>query len=309
MGSPLLVLAIIVVLLVVLVATSIRVVAANERLVVFRMGRVDPSGVHGPGRTFLVPIIDRAISVSLEPQHAELDAVPLLTADGRGVSADLDLRYRVVDPLSFAVRVPEPVQAGLRVLTRTAIAPAVGQLALGDALDRAILEAAVVPAIDECLTLAGAPGASARVTRVRTTVVDEAAEQGALIGLGAKWLLPDPDTAGSRTFPGDVAWAARRVGRMARWQAVLVAALAVGVQLIGFAGLPPWSPLSLIFGLFIGVIAVPLVELRSDTGGVYRKSGARRTAIWIAMVALWGAITFGALLLIAIAAGLDRVRL
>ena len=67
MGSPLLVLAIIVVLLVVLVATSIRVVAANERLVVFRMGRVDPSGVHGPGRTLLLPIIDRAISVSLEP--------------------------------------------------------------------------------------------------------------------------------------------------------------------------------------------------------------------------------------------------
>ena len=44
-------------------ASSIRVLKEDERLAVFRLGR--QVGVRGPGRVFLLPIIDKGIRVNL----------------------------------------------------------------------------------------------------------------------------------------------------------------------------------------------------------------------------------------------------
>ena len=64
--------------------SPIRVLKDDERVVMLRLGRV--AGVAGPGRVFLLPIIDKAIRVNLG------ESVP----GWRGMSKD-ELEKRIVE--------------------------------------------------------------------------------------------------------------------------------------------------------------------------------------------------------------------
>ncbi|HEX9091777.1 MAG TPA: SPFH domain-containing protein, partial [Anaerolineales bacterium] len=59
-----------VVLAIILLASAIRVVPEYVRLVVFRLGRC--IGAKGPGIVFLIPIVDRGVSVDLREQVREV---------------------------------------------------------------------------------------------------------------------------------------------------------------------------------------------------------------------------------------------
>jgi regulator of protease activity HflC (stomatin/prohibitin superfamily) len=61
----LIVVIVVAVLLLFFAATSVRIVAQWERMVVKRFGQTNPGLVRGPGLRFLIPFVDEGIKVDL----------------------------------------------------------------------------------------------------------------------------------------------------------------------------------------------------------------------------------------------------
>ena len=159
-------------------------VRADERLVLVRMGRIDQRP-RGPGRVFLLPIIDRGVVLSLAPHRLRLDAVPARSSEGRGVAVDVEIEYRIVDPVAFVTQYITPAEVGLRIAVRGLLNHLSGARTYGDALDRAALEAEARPYVIRDLERAGACDVELRVRSVEGREIPEAEEDARLIKLGA----------------------------------------------------------------------------------------------------------------------------
>jgi len=57
--------------LLVTILSSMRVLAENERGVIFRLGRALPTA-KGPGVVFIIPFVDRLFVVKIAPQRLEI---------------------------------------------------------------------------------------------------------------------------------------------------------------------------------------------------------------------------------------------
>jgi hypothetical protein len=290
--------------LAVMAARSVRLVGSAERLVVFRFGRADPSMVRGPGRTFLLPVLDRGVLVTLEPQVIDLTDVPAVSVDGRGISADLVIAWRVVDPLRFAVRTIPPPAVGIRLLARTKLRAVAAGVSVGDVLSAGWLEGEVGPAIEEALILSGATQPSVRVTNVRVATISEAEEAAVLERLGAHQLRPDPDTGGSHTLTGDLVWGLGRLGRMTRWAIFSVPIATIAIQVFHVFPFQPMTRESLFAGVALGLGISPWLDI-PDAYGMHQRIGWPRTIVWWLAALLWFAAALGVIALIGIAAGLD----
>ncbi len=93
----------VVILLVVFLASAIRIVNEYQRLVVFRLGRC--IGTKGPGLVILIPIIDRAVKVDLREQVREVPHQVSITKDNAPISIDFLWYYKVMDPTLSVVGV------------------------------------------------------------------------------------------------------------------------------------------------------------------------------------------------------------
>jgi len=100
--SPLIVIAI---LVVIFLATSVRIVPEYQRAVIFRLGRV--IGAKGPGLFILVPIIDRMVKVDLRTVTLDVPTQDIITRDNVSVSVDAVVYFRVVDPVRAIVDVED----------------------------------------------------------------------------------------------------------------------------------------------------------------------------------------------------------
>jgi regulator of protease activity HflC (stomatin/prohibitin superfamily) len=104
-----------------LVWSSLHVVREDQRMVVFRLGRTNESFVRGPGLVFMLPIIDRGLVVDTGEQTMRLDQLGAATNDGRGITLDVTLRYRIVDPLVSALA-PGPLDRAVPMGLQNALA-------------------------------------------------------------------------------------------------------------------------------------------------------------------------------------------
>jgi len=111
--------------------TSVKVVRESRRLVVFRLGQC--IGAKGPGLVYLVPFVDRAVSVDLGEALIEIRPVICPTQDSESIAMDLFLRWRILDPAKAVLAVADVTSALRRVAAATACS-IVGAMALGDAL-------------------------------------------------------------------------------------------------------------------------------------------------------------------------------
>src|SRR5262245_33350781 len=82
--------------LVALVASSIKVVREYERLVVFRLGRL--VGPRGPGVAIVIPGIEKAVRVDLRTVTMDVPAQDVITKDNVSVKVNAVLYFRVLDP-------------------------------------------------------------------------------------------------------------------------------------------------------------------------------------------------------------------
>ena len=194
-SGPLILIAVAVVV-VLAIAMSVRRVKPDDRLVVFRMGRTNESLVLGPGWVFLIPIVDRPVTVTLRPQHFVIENLPARTADERDIGVDLDLRLRIHDPLRFVVAIITPAELGLRGLARTTVKRVAAGMSVGDTLTSGRLEDALRPALEGLLAERGCAEIEISLARVRALRVVEEDERITLAMWKAAGLPPVPDVTG-----------------------------------------------------------------------------------------------------------------
>ena len=122
-----------VVLVLVLAAYSVRVVREPMRLVVFRVGNV--IGAKGPGLVWLWPFIDRAVTVDQREQVREIPHQTSITKDNAPISIDFLWYYKVFDPTLTVVGVANFELAAQGIATTT-LRSVIGGIALDDVLSQ-----------------------------------------------------------------------------------------------------------------------------------------------------------------------------
>jgi len=130
MGSifPMIVLAIFVLII---IASSVRIVNEYERGVVFRLGRY--VGVRGPGLILLIPFIERMVKVELRVVTMDVAQQECITMDTVTVKVDAVVYFRVMKPESAILNVEQYIRA-TSLLCQTTLRNVVGQSDLEDLL-------------------------------------------------------------------------------------------------------------------------------------------------------------------------------
>lgn len=125
------VLVVIVALILLFLASAIRIVPEFQRLVVFRLGRL--LATKGPGLILLIPIVDKATRVDLREFFLEIPRQDSITKDNASISVDFITFYKVVDPQMSVVQVANFAGAA-QALASTTLRAVIGDIPLDDVL-------------------------------------------------------------------------------------------------------------------------------------------------------------------------------
>ncbi len=123
----------IILVVIIFVASAIKVVPEYQRLVVFRLGRC--IGGRGPGLVILIPFVDRAVRVDLREQVREIPAQTSITLDNAPISIDFLWYYKVFDPVESVLQVGNFEMAAQGIATTT-LRSVIGGIALDDVLSQ-----------------------------------------------------------------------------------------------------------------------------------------------------------------------------
>jgi regulator of protease activity HflC (stomatin/prohibitin superfamily) len=96
MGVALAVIGVIAILILILLAASIRILREYERGVIFRLGRLIAQ--KGPGLILLIPIIDQMVRVDLRTVTLNVPPQEVITKDNVTVRVNAVAYFRVIDP-------------------------------------------------------------------------------------------------------------------------------------------------------------------------------------------------------------------
>ena len=102
-------LGVVVAILLVLVATSIRILREYERGVVFMLGRFWK--VKGPGLVLLVPVVQQMVRVGLRTVVLDVPPQDVITRDNVSVKVNAVVYFRVVDPEKAIIQVERYLDA------------------------------------------------------------------------------------------------------------------------------------------------------------------------------------------------------
>jgi regulator of protease activity HflC (stomatin/prohibitin superfamily) len=117
----------------VILTMSVRIVPEYRRLVIFRLGRC--LGARGPGLIFLIPFVDRGVSVDLREVYFDVPPQTCITADNASVSIDFLVYDKVIDPKRSVLEV-EDFTGAARGLAITTLRAVVGAMDLDDVLSK-----------------------------------------------------------------------------------------------------------------------------------------------------------------------------
>jgi regulator of protease activity HflC (stomatin/prohibitin superfamily) len=121
------------VLLVVLLALSVKIVKEYQLLMVFRLGR--SIGTKGPGLVILIPVIDKAVWVDMRELYLEIPHQTAITEDNASISIDFIVFYRVVDAVMSVLKISDFAGAAQNIAATT-LRSVVGDMSLDDVLAR-----------------------------------------------------------------------------------------------------------------------------------------------------------------------------
>jgi regulator of protease activity HflC (stomatin/prohibitin superfamily) len=132
-----------------LVAKSIRIVNEYERGVVFRLGRVDPNNVKGPGLRLLVPFIDRMYKVDLRTVTMEVPPQEVITKDNVTIKVNAVVYFNVMNPVAAVIKIANHLMA-TSLIAQTTLRNILGQHELDEILaEREKIGQALQKIIDE----------------------------------------------------------------------------------------------------------------------------------------------------------------
>ncbi len=126
-------LAVIVFVLLILLAMSIKIVKEYERAVIFRLGRL--IGTKGPGLFLIIPFIDYMVKVDLRIVTVDIPEQRTITRDNVTVGVDAVVYYRVFDPEKAVTKI-EDYHYAVMMLAQTTLRDIIGQVELDDLLSK-----------------------------------------------------------------------------------------------------------------------------------------------------------------------------
>jgi regulator of protease activity HflC (stomatin/prohibitin superfamily) len=124
---------VIVIFLVLLLSSAIKIMAEYQRIVIFRLGRLQ--GIKGPGLVFIIPIIDSVIKLDLRTRVIDVPKQRVITEDNVTVDVDAVVYYRVVDPQKAVVEV-QRYEVATSLVAQTTLRDILGQQDLDELLSK-----------------------------------------------------------------------------------------------------------------------------------------------------------------------------
>lgn len=88
-----------------IIARSVRVVAEYERGVLFRLGRVDPANLKGPGLRLIWPLIDRMQKVDLRTVTMDVPPQEVITKDNVTIKVNAVIYFNVMNPVDAVIKI------------------------------------------------------------------------------------------------------------------------------------------------------------------------------------------------------------
>ena len=125
--------AIIAILVIAVLAMSIKVVNEYERGVIFRLGRL--MGAKGPGLFLIIPFIDRMVKIDLRVITMDVPAQDVITRDNVTVRVNAVVYFRVINPEASVVKVINHIQATSQI-SQTTLRNVLGQHELDELLSQ-----------------------------------------------------------------------------------------------------------------------------------------------------------------------------
>ncbi len=119
------------VVVVIILAYSIKIVNEYERGVVFRLGRL--VGAKGPGIFFIIPLVDKWIKIDLRTIVFDIQKQNVITKDNITIMVDAVVYYRVEDPSHAVVNVENYHEATV-LRAETTIRDVLGQVEMDELL-------------------------------------------------------------------------------------------------------------------------------------------------------------------------------
>jgi regulator of protease activity HflC (stomatin/prohibitin superfamily) len=120
-----------IVLIVLFLASAIRILREYERGVIFRLGRVIKT--KGPGLIILIPVIDKMVKVSLRLVAMDVPPQDVITRDNVSVKVNAVIYFRVMDPTNATIEVENYLFATSQ-LAQTTLRSVCGQVELDELL-------------------------------------------------------------------------------------------------------------------------------------------------------------------------------
>ena len=119
------------IVVILIIASAIRILREYERGVVFRLGRL--VGAKGPGLIILIPFIDRMVKTSLRTVVMDVPPQDVITKDNVSVQVNAVVYFRVINPEKAIVEV-ENFTFATSQLSQTTLRSIAGQVELDELL-------------------------------------------------------------------------------------------------------------------------------------------------------------------------------
>ena len=121
------------IIILIILASSIKVIREYERVVVFRLGRL--MGAKGPGVVIILPVIDRFRKIDLRVLTLDIPKQRIITKDNVTVDVDAVVYFRVNDANQAVVKVQDYVLA-TSLLSQTTLRDVLGQVEFDELLTK-----------------------------------------------------------------------------------------------------------------------------------------------------------------------------
>ena len=135
------------IIVVFLLAKSLRVLNEYERGVIFFLGRC--TGVRGPGLIILIPILEKMTRTVLRTVTMDIPSQKIITKDNVSIDIAAVAYYHIVDPMKSVVGI-EDVNKAVNQISQTTVRNVVGQFNLDQLLSQTVdINAQIKNVIDE----------------------------------------------------------------------------------------------------------------------------------------------------------------
>ncbi|MFH1415335.1 MAG: slipin family protein [Elusimicrobiota bacterium] len=119
--------------LIILAASSLKILREYERGVIFRLGRF--SKVKGPGLIFIIPLIDRMVKTDLRLISIDVPRQEIMTRDNVPVTVDAVVYFKITEPGKALVEIANYYQSTF-LIAQTTLRSVLGQSDLDELLSK-----------------------------------------------------------------------------------------------------------------------------------------------------------------------------